>query len=88
MSFDKPLVKQERKKYLYTEEEAIVEHVKLAVTAKTNEIIYDEQFFSKVIEYLKKYTIKSKTTYCKRLLNILLPIQCYTTSNLLAIKYQ
>ena len=56
LAFDKPLIKQERKKYLYTEEEAIVEHVKLAVTAKANEIIYDEQFFSKVIEYLKRYT--------------------------------
>jgi len=58
LAFDKPLVKQERKKYLYTEEEAIVEHAKLAVTSKAYEIIHDEQFFSKVIEYLKKYEIR------------------------------
>ena len=57
LAFDKPLVKLPKKKFLYTEEEAIVEHVKLAVTSKANDIVHDEQFFSQVMHYLKKYTV-------------------------------
>lgn len=56
MAFDKPLVKKPREKFLYTEEEAIIEHAKFSLRAESNNIIVDELFFSKVLKYLKRYT--------------------------------
>jgi hypothetical protein len=53
LAFDKPLIKQKRKKYLYTVEEAIKEHIDLAKRAYLNDVVIDEQFYSEVIEVRK-----------------------------------
>lgn len=54
LAFDKPLIKQDRKKYLYTEVEAIKEHIDLAQRAYLNDVIVDEQFYSEVIKQRKR----------------------------------
>ena len=46
---DKPLLKVERPKYLYTVEQAIKEHVELAERANLYKVIVDEQFYCEVL---------------------------------------
>ena len=49
LAVDMPLTRLKRKKYLYTIEEAIKEHVDLAKRAYMNDIVIDEQFYCEVL---------------------------------------
>ena len=54
LSTDKPLVKIKRPQYLYTVEQAIEEHIKLAKRAELNNVVVDEQFYLEVLSALGK----------------------------------
>ena len=49
LAVNMPLTKLKRKKYLYTVEEAIKEHVDLAKRAYLHDVVIDEQFYCEVL---------------------------------------
>jgi len=66
LAVDIPLTKLKRKKYLYTVEEAIKEHVDLAKRTSMNEVIIDEQFYCEVLLAREKVCqLNNKGLYLK-----------------------
>lgn len=65
LAVDIPLSKLKRKKYLYTVEEAIQEHVDLANRAYMSEIVIDELFYLEVLVACGKIPNVSSGTYLK-----------------------
>ena len=65
LSAHKPLLKIKRPKYLYTVEQAIAEHVKLAHRVSSKEVIVDEQFYSEVLACLGKVGTANWELYSK-----------------------
>ena len=54
MATDKELLKVKRPKYVYTIEQAIAEHLKLAHLVSSKEVVVDELFYSEVLIALGK----------------------------------
>ena len=54
LATDAPLIKVKRKKYAFTVEEAIKEHIVLARRVSSKDVIVDEQFYSEVLISLGK----------------------------------
>jgi len=62
---DRALLKVKRPKYLYTVEQAINEHIKLAKHAEMNDVVVDEQFYSEVLIGLGKIGTTNWGLYLK-----------------------
>ena len=65
LAVDTPLTKLKRKRYLYTVEEAIQEHVDLANRAYMNDVVIDEQFYFEVLVARGKVPNADSGTYLK-----------------------
>ncbi len=65
LTSDTPLEKLKRKKYLYTVEQAIKEHIDLADKAYLNDVVVDEEFYCEVLTARNKICKLDKGIYSK-----------------------